>query len=391
VIRNLLSSIILLISATIFAQETINFEKGTFKEILAKAKQEKKLVFLDAFAVWCGPCKMMEKNIFPLPAVRDYYNANFINAKIDMEKGEGIGIAQQYGVRSYPSYLFLNGDGEVVKQTIGYMGEEAFLAFAKEANNPKYATSSNKELFEKGESSPEFLLNMMQLYAQSNFPLAQKASERYFDVKKNQPLTQEEVGMLLYFTKAVSDKNYSTFQTRKSEIVAFISEDVYKQFDTNIKISNLLEKAINTKTGLIDDDVFYKGAIPLVGAEEAETALYRTKVIMYANAGHFAEYEKAALKYYSKSENFSQDELLQAAFIFSEHVDNPASLRKAQEWAEKSVMLAETPENTYILAKLYAKTGQKDNAKTYAESSVHLSETQGKDATRAKQLLQTLK
>lgn len=390
-IRNFISLIIFAFSATFYAQETINFEEGTFKEILAKAKKEKKLVFLDAFAAWCGPCKMMEKNVFPLPAVREYYNTNFINARIDMEKGEGIGIAQQYGVRSYPSYLFLNGDGEVVKQTIGYMGEEPFLAFAKEANNPKYATASNKELFEKGESSPEFLLNMMQLYSQSNFPLAQKASERYFEVKKNQPLSKEEVGMLLYFTKSPTDKNYRIFESRKNEIVAHTSQDIYKQFDTNIKISKILENAVDSKTGRIDDGLFYKEAIPLVGASEAEIALNRTKVIIYANAGLFDEYEKAALKYYANSENFSQDELLQAAYIFSEHVSNPASLRKAQEWAEKSVMQAETAENTYILAKLYAKSGQKERAKTYAESSVHLSNRQGKDATLATQLLKTLK
>lgn len=389
--KNLLSLLILTFSIALYSQKSINFETGTFKEILAKAKSEKKLVFLDAFAVWCGPCKMMEKNIFPLPAVRDYYNANFINARIDMEKGEGIGIAQRYGIRSYPSYFFLNGDGEVVKHTYGYMGEEPFLAFAKEANDPKFATTSNKELFEKGESSPEFLLNMMQLYSQTDFPLAQKASERYFQVKKDQPITKDEIGLLLYFTKSTTDYNYKTFVSRKPEIISLMSENIYNQFDTNIKISKILENAIDQKTGRINDAAFYKDAVPLVGQADAETSLNRTKVIIYANAGLFDEYEKAALSYYKFSENFSQDELLKAAWTFSEHVINVSSLKKAQEWAEKSVMQAETPENTYILARLYSKTGQKENAIMYAESSKNLAERLGKDASMATNLLETLK
>jgi len=389
--KKILLLILFSISTLFLAQQSINFETGTFQEILAKAKSQKKLVFMDAFAVWCGPCKMMEKNIFPLPAVREYYNANFINARIDMEKGEGIGIAQRYGIRSYPSYLILNGDGEVVKQTYGYMGEEPFLAFAKQANDPKFATSSNKELFEKGESAPEFLLNMMQLYSQTDFALAQKASERYFQVKKDQALTKDEVGLLLYFTKSPMDDNYKTFVSRKPEIITLMSEDIYNQFDTNIKISSILENAMDKKTGRINDGQYYKDAVPLVGAAEAEIALNRTKVIVYPNAGLFDEYEKAALSYYKNSENFSQDELLKAAWIFSDHVTNISSLKKAQEWAEKSVMQAETPENTYILARLYAKTGQKENAKMYAESSKNLAERLGKDATAAIQLLATLK
>lgn len=389
--KKLFSLFILFISLSVFSQESINFEKGTFKEILAKAKKEKKLVFMDAFAVWCGPCKLMEKNIFPLPSVSEYYNANFINARFDMEKGEGQEIAMKYGVRSYPTFLFLNGDGEVVMKNYGYMGEKDFLTIAQEANQPKYRNSSNKELFEKGENNPEFLLNMMSLYAQSDYELAKKASERYFKVKNNQPLTKDELGMLLYFIKSPTDPNYQIFVAKKQEITTLMSEDIYNQFDTNIKITKILENTLDQKTGTINDDEFFKNAIPLVGKTEAEIALNRMKVIIYPNSGKFDEYEKAALSYYQNGENFETEELLKAAWIFSEHITTPSSLKKAEEWAEKSVMKSETPENTYILAKIYSKTGKKDQAKSYAEISKNLANAQGKDDKLATQLLESLK
>lgn len=389
--KKLFLLILISYSITVLAQQGINFQNTSLKDILAKAKAEKKLVFLDAFAAWCGPCKMMEKNIFPLPAVSEYYNANFINARFDMEKGEGREIAMKYGVRSYPTFLFLNGDGEVVLKNYGYMGEQDFLTIAKEANQPKYRTSSNKELFEKGESNPEFLLNMMSLYAQSDYELAKKASERYFIVKNNQPLTKDELGMLLYFIKSPSDPNYQIFVAKKPEITKLMSEDIYNQFDTNIKITKILENALDQKTGTINDDEFFKNAIPLVGKTEAEIALNRMKVIIYPNSGKFAEYEKAALSYYQNAENFDSEELLKAAWIFSEFITTPSSLKKAEEWAEKSVMKSETAENTFILAKIYSKTGKKDQAKTYAEISKNLAKAQGKDDKLATQLLESLK
>ena len=389
--KKLFLLILISYSITVLAQQGINFQNTSLKDILAKAKAEKKLVFLDAFAAWCGPCKMMEKNIFPLPAVSEYYNANFINARFDMEKGEGREIAMKYGVRSYPTFLFLNGDGEVVLKNYGYMGEQDFLTIAKEANQPKYRTSSNKELFEKGESNPEFLLNMMSLYAQSDYELAKKASERYFIVKNNQPLTKDELGMLLYFIKSPSDPNYQIFVAKKPEITKLMSEDIYNQFDTNIKITKILENALDQKTGTINDDEFFKNAIPLVGKAEAEIALNRMKVIIYPNSGKFAEYEKAALSYYQNAENFESEELLKAAWIFSEFITTPSSLKKAEEWAEKSVMKSETAENTFILAKIYSKTGKKDQAKTYAEISKNLAKAQGKDDKLATQLLESLK
>ena len=389
--KKTLTTIFLFVFLISFAQESINFENATFKEILAKAKREKKLVFMDAYASWCGPCKLMEKNIFPLPAVKEYFNANFINARFDMEKGEGRDIAMKYQVRSYPSYLFLNGDGEVVMKNYGYMGEQDFIAIAKEANNPLLATGNPKELFEKGESDPAFLLNMMRQNAQTDYELAKKVSERYFKGKQDQQLTRDDIGMLLYFIKSPSDSNYQVFKDRKEDVVKEMSGDIYNQFDVNIKISKVMESSLNQNTGVIDDEYFYKNAIHLVGKTEAETALNRMKVIYYPNVGNYKEYEKAALLYYKNANDFDSEELLKAAWIFSEHIDDMTSLKQAEEWAEKSVMKTETAENTFILAKIYDKTGKKANAKMYAEMSKNLAEQQGKDSSAATQLLQKLK
>lgn len=374
-----------------FAQETINFETGTFKELLAKAKKENKLLFIDAYAVWCGPCKLMEKNIFPLPAVRNYYDTHFINARIDMEKGEGLDIARKYEVRSFPSYLFLNGDGEVVMRNYGYMGEQDFIAIGTVANNPLLAAANPKELFEKGESDPTFLLNMMRQNSKSDYALAKKVSERYFANKRNTEFTRDDIGMLLYFLKSPSDANYQIFKERKAEIIKEMSEDIYNQFDVNIKISQVMEQSLDQNTGLIKDDYFFKNATPLVGQKDAALALNRMKVVYYPSVGNFAEYEKAALAYYKNSEEFDTQELFKAAWLFSEHIANKQSLKKAEEWAEKVVMKEENADTTLVLANIYSKTGKKENARIYAELARDLAQKNGKDTSAAKKLLETLK
>src|SRR5690606_40768831 len=100
--KNIFAAFALLLSIIVVAQDGIQFQKNTFGEMLEKAKKENKLIFIDAMAVWCGPCKLMDKNVFSQKPVGDYFNANFINGKFDMEKGEGLELAARYGVRSYP-------------------------------------------------------------------------------------------------------------------------------------------------------------------------------------------------------------------------------------------------------------------------------------------------
>ncbi|QIY89235.1 thioredoxin family protein [Chryseobacterium gallinarum] len=386
--KKLISGISIFCTVIVSAQESIQFQELPFKDIIAKAKKEKKLVFIDAYASWCGPCKLMEKNVFTQKSVGEYYNTNFINARFDMEKGEGRDIAAKFGVRSYPTYLFLNGEGELVSRNTGYMEESMFIAMAQDINSPGNKKGSLRDRFASGEKDPEFLINIMKLNSSSDYDFAKKASERYFEnKKKTEELSKEEIGFLLYFLKSTEDSNYAAFTSRKAEIIKYLPEETYKEFDAQLKLSKIVEQSIDEKNKRINEEYFMKSAIPLVGQQAATTKLNQTKLAYYEQNANFPEYEKAALEYYKNADAFEPNELLRAAWVFVDHIKTPASLKKATEWAEKSVMRGETSENTYILAKLYFLTGNKEMAKNYAEMAKNIAVQSNKDSKLAEELL----
>ena len=102
----------------------IEFKETNFDKILEIAKKEGKMIFLDVYTVWCGPCKMMAKDIFPLQEVGEFYNTHFISMKVDAEKKENIFI-KKYNVNSFPTYLFLDENGELIYRARAY-GSEGF-------------------------------------------------------------------------------------------------------------------------------------------------------------------------------------------------------------------------------------------------------------------------
>ena len=117
-----------------FKNESLNgikFHKGTWEEALVKAKNEHKMIFLDIYATWCGPCKKLAKYSFSNQEVGKFYNQNFINVSLDGEKGEGAILANKYGISGYPTLMFINSNGEIVKGTTGYHKSNDLLLLGK--------------------------------------------------------------------------------------------------------------------------------------------------------------------------------------------------------------------------------------------------------------------
>jgi thiol:disulfide interchange protein len=106
----------------------IAFADLSLVDAKALAKKKKKIIFIDAYASWCGPCKLLDKNTFSDASVGTYFNEKFINLKIDCEKHpDGRTVASTYSVSAYPTLIWIDADGNLVKKEVGYKNPEQLL------------------------------------------------------------------------------------------------------------------------------------------------------------------------------------------------------------------------------------------------------------------------
>ena len=389
--KKILTAFLIILSVLSFAQEGIKFETSDFKTILAKAKKENKLIFLDAYTTWCGPCKLMAKNIFTLKSVGDHYNANFVNAKIDMEKGEGIDIAKKYDVKVFPTYLFIDGNGELVHRTVGYVPEKEFIQFAKDASDPSKRVAALKERFEKGEKDPEFLKNLVNLTAFTETDYAGKVFEKYITAKANTPLAADDMQMLFMTLKNSESPAYKIFKEKKADLLKFMPEKSYEATDKSLKINTVIKKAYNEESKTYDENKFIEGTKDFLTKDEAVKYLSKIKAGKALKDKDIATYEKLTLETYKDYTNFNSNELNSIAWNFFENVTNKSSLETALKWAQESVKQSENSANTDTLANLYNKLNDKANAKIWAEKALELAKKNGEDASETQKLLDSLK
>lgn len=106
----------------------IHFKNYSWQTLLQNASSQNKMIFIDCYTTWCGPCKYLAQNIFPMQRMGKYFNENFISVSYDMEKQPGIELKKKFGVTAYPTLLILNPRGYKVDEMLGNPSVDTLLA-----------------------------------------------------------------------------------------------------------------------------------------------------------------------------------------------------------------------------------------------------------------------
>jgi thioredoxin 1 len=113
--------------------DKIYFIEDAWAAALKQAAAENKYIFVDAYASWCGPCKMLKATSFKDAKVAAFYNKNFVNVSLDMEKGVGPKLAAEWQLEAYPTLIIFTPKGKAVLGSVGYIKANELLKFGKEA------------------------------------------------------------------------------------------------------------------------------------------------------------------------------------------------------------------------------------------------------------------
>ena len=121
----------LLIAIPLVAQGGPKWEHS-LDAALKRARAEKKQIFLDIWAEWCGPCQHLKKNVFPTPeamaALQGYVPASVMTQSKTGHLPGGKQTEEQYKIEGFPTLVILDQDGKEVRRQVGAFRTGADLA-----------------------------------------------------------------------------------------------------------------------------------------------------------------------------------------------------------------------------------------------------------------------
>jgi thiol-disulfide isomerase/thioredoxin len=352
-------------SSALLSAQGIEFFHGSWAEAKAKAKAEGKIIFVDAYAAWCGPCKRMASTVFTQESVGNYFNTNFVNLKIDMEKPENMEFASKYPVSAYPTLMFLDSTGKVIQKVVGAKDEKGLLDFGQKTLGRADKSGDYEKMYNEGNRDPQFLFDYIKSLNASGKP-SLKITNEYLNGQKDLN-TDFNLRFILEGATESDSRVFDLLMKNRPQITKIAGENAV---NTRIEKScgNTVKKAVEFKDEklLNDAKTKLKTALPA----RSNDFVYDADTKYYAAVKDVKKY-LAAVKAYQKSEIKNNAAKLHdlCIKIVRAFPEDTKALKQAEEWAKDAAETGGLPEYYMTLAEVYKRQGEKAKAKTTAQKA----------------------
>jgi hypothetical protein len=307
-----------------------------------------------------------------------------------MEKGEGIDIAKKYQVSCYPTYLFIDGNGQLVHRKSGSMPVKDFIELGANARNPAKQFAAYQKKYDSGTITLDETAEYILMRTRTCFSVKGEMA-KYFAAQKESDLTNANNWSVLSECRAdisADSREFKYLTDHRADYEKLYTQQVVSELIEScysFALKNYIKDKNTDGYNKLRDEIQNKN-LPF-----AEEMLLSADITLYKSLKDWNNYAQSAAKYVEKFKKDDSNALNTFAWEFYEKVDDKGMLSKAEEWAKHSVELQPAYANNDTYAAVLYKLGKKAEARVAAEKAIELAKKEGQDYKETQALLDKLK
>lgn len=348
-------------------QSTINFE-DSYEEAILKAREEGKLIFIDASARYCQPCKLIERDVFTQPKVYNKINKYFVSYQMDIEKEINLPFVISYGVESVPAFLFFNSEEELLLKQVGGKGCSDFLAMIDEvldiydAASPTIAIN-DYTLQDQQPNIPEYMVKINSEVT-TNDNISRPTPNKFNNIEQEAyaTLTETNANQYQYYNNPTQYYGYDYKKKNEPIIVPKPTNnpDIQKSNSIVMRPSSLDYdmQRLNTlhnqyRGGIENADMIKEYAYLLKKTHQPfdDVVNHYLQMAYYNNTLHLASNRKFVYDFANSLENNAMDLLIKDITYYKEQTAGDKVNKKIKSAIKNSIITAIETKNYNLLLK----------------------------------------
>jgi thioredoxin-related protein len=223
----------------VFAQsDEVSFlNSDNWTQVVENAKASNKYIFVDCYASWCGPCKLMDQKVYTSDKVGAFFNKRFVCVKLQMDTSKkdsqeiqhryqfAHDVLTKYHVNAYPTFLFFDPSGKIVHRGLGYHDTTNVIKMGMDAMDPTKQYYTLKDRYEKGERlTPIDFMSLAWLAKRlEGDEVGHRIAKTYIEGLSHQALMDSvNLEFMYFFTLDTKDRGFTLFNDSAKAIAKVV-------------------------------------------------------------------------------------------------------------------------------------------------------------------------